>query len=70
MFRKVSRMKMVFIEKEGRHGSDQWIPELGYFQKNGRGFLTGIVRFEEFLSGTQIREECVLGTPTYNISRS
>jgi hypothetical protein len=60
MFRKVFPM-MMFIEEESKRGLDQWVPELGYVQKSGRSL---------FLSGTQIREECVSGTPTYIISRS
>ena len=48
-------MKMMFIEKEGRPGSDQWVAELGYVQKNGRSFLTGIVRLEDLLSGPRQR---------------
>ena len=49
-------MKITFLNKNRQQDPDQWIPGLGYIQRNGSNFLPAIVRLEELLSGREKRE--------------
>jgi len=45
-------MKITFLNENRQQDPDQWVPGLGYIQRDGSNFLPAIVRLEELLSGT------------------
>jgi len=45
-------MKITFLSENRQQDLGQWIPGLGYIQRDGSNFLPAIVRLEELLSGT------------------